>query len=177
MPPLERRIRRSWLLCAVAVAVLGLGGCSESDDEASIPFTYDYPEEFEQVDDVPAQTSLGSPPLASTGLMLDDQDGVVLQSYALNVPITDENVAMAKRELDQLVSQVDRKASGDVGTVAGLPAISYEDIGITTVPDGVSRLTFIFDGDREYLINCQASAHPAEVEAACDQVLSTLQPA
>ena len=91
--------------------------------------------------------------------------------------MTESNLDQAKAELDPLISQLDRDAEGTSGTTAGLPSLTYDEVEITTVPDGVSRLTFLFDGKREYLINCQASESPDEVDAACDEVLSSLTPA
>ena len=44
-----------------------------------------------------------------------------------------------------------------------------------SIEDGESRFTVLFDGDQEYLINCQSTPeHRDEVDEACDEALATL---
>jgi len=48
-------------------------------------------------------------------------------------------------------------------------------VSVPGTEDARSDFTFIFDGDIEYLLNCQStSEHADEIEAACRQALDTL---
>ena len=157
-----------------------MAGCGDSADDPvdpEFPFTYTQPEGFKEASDVNISTQVGADAVYSSAIGLDTQDIVIFQTYDLRKSVTESNLDLAQAELDPLMSQLDRKAKGTSGTTAGLPSITYDEVGITTVPNGVSRLTFIFDGKREYLINCQASESPDEVDAACDEILSSLTPA
>ena len=140
------------------------------------PFTYTQPEGFVDQDSLDVDTQVGSEAIYSSAIALETQDIIAFQTYELVRTVSESNLDEAKNELDQLIGQLDRKAVGQTGSTAGLPSVTYEDVGITTVPDGVSRLTVIFDGDREYLINCQASTKPEEIDVGCDEVLSSLAP-
>lgn len=86
-----------------------------------------------------------------------------------------ENIDQAKAEFDGLVAQVDPSATGEAGETAGFPSLRYDSLSVPDPQDGESRLTLLFDGDREYVINCQSTPDGREaLDAACDQVLETL---
>ena len=179
MAHMNRPLART--LIATLFAAVALAGCGDSAEDQVIdqdfPFTYTQPEGFVVQDSLNIDTQVGAQSVYSSAIALEKQDIIIFQTYDLLATVTESNLDEAKQELDPLMSQLDRRASGRAGTTAGLPSITYEDVGITTVPDGVSKLTFIFDGKREYLVNCQASTEPEKVDAACDEVLSSLTPA
>lgn len=168
-----------WVLAA-ALTALALGGCGDSADDPvdpKFPFTFTQPEGFREASDVNIDTQVGAEAVYSSAIGLATEDIIIFETYDLRQSVTESNLDEAEAELDPLMRQLDRDAEGMSGTTAGLPSITYDEVGITTVPNGVSRLTFLFDGEREYLINCQASESPDEVDAACDEVLTSLTPA
>jgi hypothetical protein len=168
-------------IAAVSVtAVAALSGCgSESDgvfDRDDFPFTFEYPDDFSEGDDVSIDESLGASATATAAVAIDDDDLILVQLFDLNTPIDESNLVLAKREIDQLLAQYTPNAETRKTTVAGLPALTADGIAVKSVPDAESRFTFIFDGAKEYELNCQATPeHRAEVDAACDQALSTLK--
>ena len=170
---------RRWTLTTF-VAALAFAGCGDSEEapvDPEFPFTYTQPEGFKEASDVNISTQVGADAVYSSAIGLDTEDIVIFQTYDLTAKVTESNLNKAKAALDPLMGQLDRNAEGEIGSTAGLPSITYDVVGITTVPNGVSRLTFLFDGKREYLVNCQASESPEEVDAACDEILSSLTPA
>jgi hypothetical protein len=97
--------------------------------------------------------------------------------YALGVEVTRKNIAEAQTETDALIQQVEPNASSKRLQVGGLPAIEYE-IDVPSVEDARSRLVFVFDGEDEYLINCQWKPDKREeIQDACQVALDTLEPA
>jgi hypothetical protein len=61
------------------------------------------------------------------------------------------------------------------GETIGLPSIEYTGVPTRSPVNGESRLLLLFDGSDEYVINCQSTPqHLDEIDAACDQVASTL---
>ena len=92
-----------------------------------------------------------------------------------NLSVDEDNIDQAKDELDGLISQLDSNASGTIGETAGLPSVTYEDVPLETPTDGESTLVAIFDGETEYLLNCQSTPdHRDEVQTGCDQALATV---
>ena len=174
------------LALALAVAACG-GGDGDSDDSAGgsgektfsddrFALTFTYPEEFE-TGTVEKITKSAGQAEESTALTLDEQNGIILQKYTLNVPVTQENLAEALPQIDQTVSGlVGTPTSGTAGTTGGFPSVTYEAVAIPDPPQAQSRLAFLFDGTTEYLVNCQSTpAERAEVDQACDRALATLQ--
>ncbi len=79
---------------------------------------------------------------------------------------------------DQLVGpRLDPEAIGaETGEIAGYPSLDYESIALTTPAEGESRFIVLFEGDQEYLINCQSTPeNREEVESACERALETLE--
>jgi hypothetical protein len=164
--------------CALALAACGGSGDSgpKTFQEDGFAFTFEYPNSWVPSDKATVADQLGASADKTIGIGLDDDDGIILQSYTLNTEITASNLDLAKKELDGLMSQVDPSATGQTGDTAGFPSITYDAVAIPTPTDGESRLVALFQGDQEYLINCQSTPdHRDEVNAACDQALSTLK--
>jgi hypothetical protein len=165
-------------LCALAaLTVAACGGESDGTfDHEDFPFTFSYPGDFEETDDVEASQSVGASAEASTGIGLTENDGILVSSYQLGVEVTERNIERAQREFDGLVRQLDPEAGpSEITEIAGLPSLTYDDVAVSSVEGGVSDLTFIFEGDQEYLINCQSTPdHRDEIAEACDQALESL---
>jgi hypothetical protein len=158
-----------------------ISACGDDSDVSTFeregfPFTFEYPGDFELSEDVGFSQSLGQQSEEDTvALGIDDDDALILQSFTLNLEVTADNLSLAKREFDRLLQQVDPSADGEEGTIAGFPSLTYDAVDLTTPEDGISRYTVFFEGDQEYLINCQSTpAERDQIEAACDQALETL---
>jgi hypothetical protein len=176
---LSRRAR----LLALAVAVLAAGGCGggggdETFERDAFPFTFTYPGEFDEATEITIGSSAGGTAVAREGIGLDEDNLIVVTGYDLRVAITKSNLADVKAELDAVVGQVaGRKVSGAESEAGGLPGYEYT-FAVSDPEDGRSRFVALFDGKAEYTINCQSTPDRRdEVEAACRQVLETLQPA
>jgi hypothetical protein len=163
-------------------AALFFAACADEDDgggdatfeREGFPFTFEYPASFELAEDVTLAQTLGGESDEAVALGSDDDDGIVVERFTLNVEVDESNLDQAKQEFDQLFQQVDPSAETQPGEIAGLPSLSLDAIALPT-PERESRITVLFDGDQEYLINCQSTPEGRpEIEAACDLVLETL---
>lgn len=164
-------------------AALALAACADEDDGGAnatferegFPFTFEYPASFELAEDVTLAQTLGGESDEAVALGSDDDNGIVVERFTLNVEVDESNLDQAKQEFDQLFQQVDPSAETQPVEIAGLPSLSLDAIALPTPEDGESRITVLFDGDQEYLINCQSTPEGRpEIEAACDLVLETL---
>jgi hypothetical protein len=169
------------------LAVAGWSGCgeeeagSESDslfDRDEFGFTFEYPEDFQETESVTKDAQLGADAEASAGVAIEEEDGLFVEQYTLTASVDQANLALVQKELDNLIHAISPRSRAEETEVAGLPALRYDDVTVRTVENGRSRMTFIFDGDAEYLINCQSSTPDLrdEVEEACDMALETFEP-
>ena len=101
---------------------------------------------------------------------------IVVQRFDLETEVTEGNLDRVKREADALFSQLaGESAEGEETSVAGLPALEYE-IDLEDPADAQTRAVAIFDGDVQYLVNCQSTPDGREeIEAACDLALETVE--
>ena len=188
------RVIRRWVLSVAVViaicAVPAFAACGDDGDggdgnatfeREGFPFTFEYPDSFELRENVtPAQT-LGAESDESdesddrVALASDDDNLIAVERFTLNVEVDESNLDQAKQEVDQLFQQVDPSAESQPGEIAGLPSLSLDAITVPPPQDGESRITVLFEGDQEYVINCQSTPEKrTEVEAACDLMLETL---
>jgi hypothetical protein len=162
---------------SLVLGALVLGCGEESDgtfDREGFPFTFDYPESFQETDEVSIDQSLGADADETAAVGLDDDNILLIQVFTLNLAIDESNLNRAKQEIDDLLQQVDPDASSKPGELAGLPTLTVHEIDVPSLDQGKSRLTFLFDGDREYQVNCQFTPdHADEIGEACDQALET----
>lgn len=168
--------------CLGFLVAVGVGaGCGASGDgvfdEKNFPFTFEYPGSFSETDDVTVDQDLGGGGAdAQHAIVLDESNVIAVQRFTLKVVVDESNLDAAKPEFDALLRQVDPKADSVPTKVAGLPALEFDAIAVPSVEGGESRLIGFFDGDQEYLINCQSTTElREEVEAACDRALQTLE--
>jgi hypothetical protein len=145
----------------------------ESDD---IDITFEYPEDLEQRDDIEFSRSAGSAAAATAGVGLDESNVIAVQRFDLQTEVTDNNLARVKREADTLFSQLAGEAAdGEETTVGGLPALEY-NLQLDEPADAETRAVAIFDGNVQYLLNCQSTPEQRQrIEAACDLALDTLE--
>jgi hypothetical protein len=156
--------------------LVGCGGDSEDGtfDREEFPFTFSYPGEFEETEEVSIDQALGANADETAAVGVDSDNILLIQSFTLNIAIDESNLNLAKREIDGLVQQLDPEAASEETEIAGLPALQLDEIAVPSIEDGTSRLTAIFDGDQEYYVNCQSTPeHRDEVEEACDLALET----
>ncbi len=150
---------------------------NETFSEEGFDITFEYPEDFEVLQDVQFSRSAGVEAGATTAVGLDGTNLVAVQRFDLDVEVSDQNFATVKSEADQVFSQAaEEQVTGEETEVAGLPALEYE-LTVDEAEDIQTRAVAIFDGNTEYLLNCQSGADQRElILAACDLALETLEP-
>jgi len=162
-----------------AMLLLGCGSESSSDgvfDEDAYPFTFEYPDDWTESDDVEISEELGGAGLDKRAVAIDESDGIIVERFELNVEVDEKNIDLAQDELDGLITSIDPSATGEVGDIGGYISVTYDDVQVPE-PESVSRLVVLFDGDQEYLLNCQYTEdHTDEVIEGCDQAIDTLEP-
>lgn len=163
------------------LVLLGCGGDSGSDtatfERDAYPFTFDYPGDWEASDDISIAQELGGSALDQTAVLINDSNGIIVEHFQIPITVDDGNIDIAKRELDGLISQVDPSSSGQTGETGGFPSVAYDAVSVPDPPDAESRLVALFDGDQEYLLNCQSTPeHRDEIDQGCDQAIESLQP-
>jgi hypothetical protein len=161
-----------------ALAMLACGGESDGTfDFEDFPFTFSYPDGFEEIDDIDIDEQLGADSDNTVAVGIDEHDLITVERYTLQIAVDEQNLRLAKHEIDALFAKLDD--SGDVVTtqteIAGFPALTATEIPVSSIEGAASDITIIFDGDQEYVINCQSTPdHRDEVDEACDQALETL---
>jgi hypothetical protein len=173
---------------ALLFTVIALAGCGSSDSDEDterfeadgIDITFEYPSEMNEADKVQIASGAGSSAKATAGVGYgekDSKDLILVQRYDLNQTVDDDNLDVAKRELDSLVKQISPSAEpGETGETSGFPSIEYEDVEVKSVEGAESRLVALFDGDVEYLVNCQSTPdRRADIDKACKQALETVE--
>lgn len=173
----------------IALIAVGASACSgdaveaESDgvfDREGFSFEFEYPSDFSETEEITTDQQAGAEALAQAGVFFDTEkeDILLVEEYQLAVEIDKSNLGLVESEIDTLLGEVATDAPrAERFEVAGLPALRYADVAVPTVEDGVSTFNFIFDGDREYLINCQSTtAARDQVAEACELALETFEP-
>jgi hypothetical protein len=179
------RTRLSVAATIVICAAPAFAACGDDDGDGGsgnatferegFPFTFEYPDSFVLREDLTVAQTVGAEADDRVLLALDDDNGIVVERYTLNVEVDESNLDQVKQELDQGFQQVDPSAESQPGEIAGLPSLSLDAIAVPTPEGGESRYTVLFEGDQEYLLNCQSTpAARPEIEAACDLALETL---
>jgi hypothetical protein len=113
------------------------------------------------------------------------QDLIAVASYRTNVSITKKNLPRYRPLIKLFVQQLTLQAHGQVlsgptrVTMARLPGYRFQITAL--LQDGTtieSRLVLVFKKRTEYFLNCQHVQDgplAAEVEAGCDQVMSSFR--
>jgi hypothetical protein len=173
-------VRRTLLLVLAAALAAGCGSSGEDTatfEEDGFGITFRYPGEMKEAKNVTIRSDAGNAAKATAGIGYGKRDVIIVQRYDLNTEIGEHNLDRAKAELDPLVSSIAPGApSGKSGKTRGFPSIEYDHLKVTSVPGADTRLVALFDGDVEYLVNCQSTrAHRAELDRACEQALKTVE--
>jgi hypothetical protein len=169
-----------FLLLAVAAAS-AFGACGGEEDRRfeadGFAITFEYPEGFEESDDVTINQQQGSQSEESLAVGLDRDNGIIVQRYKLKRSIDRSTLDLAKEEFDALVTGLSPDAAqGQTAEIAGFPALRYSEVPVRSVERGQSRLVVLFDGRTEYLINCQSTPEKRrEINEACDLAVDTLE--
>lgn len=186
------------LMLLLALGVLGCGGDDEPDDAADsgdetggevgggaeeatfdvegFDISFQYPSDFEQRDEVDFSRSAGSSPAETAAVGIDETNLIAVQRFDLESRVSDRNFERVKREADELFSQLaGEPVEGIRRRVAGSAALEYQ-IPLEQPADAETRAIAVFDGDTEYLFNCQSEPELRErIDAACDRALFTLE--
>lgn len=125
-----------------------------------------------------AKQSTANKPVARATIGLDDDNGIFVLRYDLAGTVPSSLPPEVATEVNGIVTQISGQPS--VGTpteIGGLPAIRYEEFPLLDdAAKRASRVTFLFDGNAEYEINCQSTPEGRnKVNQGCDQVLATLR--
>lgn len=174
--------RLTIFLAAVAFVVAGCGGDDAEEvstfEDDGFPFTFEYPGDWEKTNEISIDQQLGSQPDETVAVALDEENTILLQRFTLAQEITEDNLGLAKQEFDGLIQQLDPESETEETEVAGYPALTTDAIPLTTPEDGESMLTILFDGDQEYLVNCQSVPEERDtVDAACEKAIESIEPA
>jgi hypothetical protein len=183
-------MRRGTLLAALAVAIVGAAGagCGGSSSEpaqetanaarferSGFDITFDYPLDFRPDDNLRFASTAGKRHSASTAVGLDRENVIVVSRYDLMRPVTAQNIAGVKAEVDDVITKLAGKQhSGRRVDYGGLPGYAYS-VRLSSPEEGLSRVYVLFDDDVEYFLNCQSTPDVRYVlDAACRQALDTL---
>lgn len=100
------------------VGIVGCGGANDDSEPATFeretfPFTFEYPDEFEFTDDVSAEQQLGGGDAAdeAVAIVMDEDNGLIIERYTLNAEVSQADLGLVKRELDGLIQQLDPDAA------------------------------------------------------------------
>jgi hypothetical protein len=170
---------------AAVITPVGIAGCGGDDDDSepatferdTFPFTFEYPDGFEFTDDVSAERQLGGGDAAdeAVAIVMDEDNGLIIERYTLNAEVSQADLGLVKRELDGLIQQLEPDAAGEEGDLAGFPLLTYAAVAVPGLGDGETRIIALFEGDQEYLIHCQSTPEGREeIEQACDLAVDTL---
>ena len=175
-------MRRSVLLLTGAALVLGTAACGGSGgggdqtfDADGIGVTFKYPSDFKPIKSISFGQSAGADAAARAGVSVDSVNAIIVSRYELKVPITKDNLAKFKGEVDNVISQLaGKRVSGHEVEYGGFPGYEYT-ISLAKPANGQSRLVVLFDQTTEYLVNCQSTpAKRDQIEVACRKALDTL---
>ena len=171
--------RLALLLACMALLAAGCGdddGGTDTFEDQKLGVTFEYPADFDEIEDVDFKRSLGGDAVAQGGVGLDESNAILVTRYKLNIKVGPEELDTAAKEIDALIEQVVPGAKGKRTEVAGVPAFEYTDVPAPGVEGATSRLNFLIDGRDEYLLNCQSRGDEAdELAKACRQALRTLK--
>ncbi len=166
------------LVAGLAAVAPGCGGGGDKTfDESGFDFTFKYPADFEQATQVRTRAQAGGSAVERKAIGLDEDNLIIVTRFDLRVAVTESNLGRIKEELDGVVSQVAGTAlSGRRTQAGGLPGYEYE-FTVSRPANGRSRLVALFDGRREYTLNCQSTpSKRGELNEACHKALDTLEP-
>ncbi len=145
-------------------------------EEPDVGITFEHPADFEELDEIELSRQEGVAADVTAAVGIDDANALVVQRFPLDAEVTRQNLDTVTDQADALFSDLaGEELQGRRTEVAGLPALEYE-FGLEDPSEAVTRATAIFDGDVQYLLNCQSEPELRErIVAACDLALETLE--
>ena len=176
---MRRRIALLALVLGAPLVAAGCGGGGATTgvfDVAGFGVTFEYPlKQFDIGFDLEFGSETGGNPAAQAGIVLDEDNAIIMLRYDLSVSITKDNLSKFKGEVDAVVARLAGKTvSGREVEHGGLPGYEYA-IDLRRLAGGQSRIAVLFDADVEYFVNCQSTAaQRAALEDACRKALDTL---
>jgi hypothetical protein len=127
---------------------------------------------------VSAEEQLGGGDAAdeAVAIVLDEDNGLIVERYTLNAEVSQAELGLVERELDGLIQQLDPEAAaGEEGNLAGFPSLIYAAVAVPELTNGGTRIIALFEGDQEYLLHCQSTPDGRdEIKQACDLAVDTL---
>src|SRR5687768_66496 len=118
-------------MLVLGVLALGCGGDDEESDGVfdyeEFPFTFEYPGTWEESDEPTVDQQLGAEADATKAVGLDDENGILVQSFTLQRAVDESNLNEAKAEIDGLLNQVEPGTTTVAGEVAGFPALTVDE--------------------------------------------------
>jgi hypothetical protein len=182
-------LRYGVILIGALLATAVVVGCGEkaslSDevDSGSAQFqrqgfdiTFRYPASLKEADDLIFGSTAGSADTGRAGVGINKANVILVSRYDLRRPVTKQNVAAAKAEVDGVIeSLAGKRVPGRRVDFGGLPGYAYR-VPLGSPSGGVSRLYVLFDQKVEYFFNCQSTPETrVELDGACDETLRTLE--
>jgi hypothetical protein len=171
---------RALAALALVACALTLGaGCGSDEpktfDEDGFAITFEYPGNFERTTDVKTERGVGDAE-ESVALATSEDNAIFVQRYGLNRTVTPELADAVKTELDGVLSRLaGTEVSGRRIDIGGGLAFRYEIERLQEPEDGRSTIVAVFDGDKEYFLNCQSVPDGREeLEDACAEAIDTL---
>lgn len=170
------RVALALVACAIAIGA----GCGSDEpktfDEDGFAITFEYPGDFERTTEVTTAERVGDAE-ESVALAMSEDNAIFVQRYGLNRTVTPELAGAVKTELDMVLSRLaGTEVSGRRIDVGGALAFRYEIERLQEPENGRSTIVAVFDGDKEYFINCQSVPDGREeLEQACDEAIETLE--
>lgn len=171
--------RAALAFCALAL-VLGAAACggggSSRYEETGLNITFKIPGGFHVGHDLSISKSSGANAVDQAAVAIDEDNLIIVQRYNLNTSVTSENLANFKGEVDKVIGGLAGKSvSGHEVEYGGLPGYEYV-IDLNQPASGQSRLAVLFDGNVEYLVNCQSTPDDREkIEKGCRTVLDSIE--
>lgn len=176
-----RRITATLLAAVIVAAASGCGGSgNQSFSAAGYPFTFNFPSSWTLTRGAGSDDSGGSALRTVTVALKQPFDQASISQYRLKKKLP-SGVNGYQPEVDRVVKRLTREAGGSAGDAkvvkyGGLPGYQY----VLSYSSGgqklQNQLTFLFQGENEFLIGCQSSPDKRnEMSDGCEQILESIE--
>ncbi len=176
-----RRFIAILLAAAFALAAAGCGGSGDQSFSADgYPFTFNFPSAWTLTRGAGTDDSGGAALRTVTVALKQPYDQVSISQYKLKKKLP-SGANGYQPEVDRVVKRLTREAGGEAGDAkqvkyGDLPGYQY----VVSYSSGgqklQNQLTFLFQGENEFLIGCQSSPDKRdELSDGCKQILESLE--
>jgi hypothetical protein len=177
--PAHKPLRAAGTLL-LAVAAAGVAACGSGDeriDDASLPYSFAYPPDFEsggEADVPPRESGFDNQTIVAKA---NGQDLVAVQTQPLRQAVTRQLVPRVNREVEQNARRTGKVVSRRKVRVGGLDGVALDMRlrGEAGVPVS-ARWIYVAKDRTLYWINCQWRSDRAAVLRACDKVMRSFKP-